>query len=72
MMKFVLGNCILSKSALGFVPGNRTSDTHIIISDLVNKMCQNEGSKILSCFVDFKKAFESVPQGLILKKLLKY
>jgi hypothetical protein len=72
MMQFVLGNSILSKSALGFVPGNRTSDAHIIINNLVNKMCHSEGSKIFSCFVDFKKAFDSVPRDLLLKKLLKH
>ena len=72
MMEFVLGNNILSKSALGFVPGNRTSDAHIIINNLVNKICHKEGSKIFSCFVDFKKAFDSVPRDLLLKKLLKH
>ena len=72
MMEFVIGNNILSKSALGFVPGNRTSDAHIIINNLVNKICYNEGSKIFSCFVDFKKVFDSVPRDLLLKKLQKY
>ena len=72
MMEFVLGNSILSNSALGFVPGNRTSDAHIVINNLVNKICHKDGAKIFSCFVDFKKAFDSVPRDLLLKKLLKY
>ena len=63
---------ILSKSQLGFVPGNRTSDAHIIIHNLVKKVCHNHNSKIYSCFVDFKKAFDSIPRDTLLKKLLNY
>ena len=68
---FATDNSLLTKSALGFVAGNRTSDAHIIIHNLVNKVCHQEGNHIYSCFVDFKKAFDSVPRDLLLKKLLK-
>ena len=58
LMVFVLENNILGCNQLGFVPGNRTSDAHIIINNLVNKMCHKNGRKIFSCFVDFRKAFD--------------
>ena len=72
LMEFVLGRDVLTPSALGFVPGNRTSDAHIIINNLVNKVCHKEGKKLFSCFVDFRKAFDLVPRDILLKKLLKY
>ena len=70
LMKFVLDRGILSPNQLGFVPGNRTSDAHVIINNLINKTCHKYGGKLFSCFVDFKKAFDSVPRDLLLNKLL--
>ena len=67
---YAVEHSLLTKSALGFVAGNRCSDAHIIIHNLVKKFCHGDGSKIYSCFVDFKKAFDSVPRDLLLNKLL--
>ena len=72
LMGYVLGKDVLTVSALGFVPGNRTSDAHIIINNLINKICHKQNAKLFSCFVDFKKAFDSVPRDILLNKLLKY
>ena len=60
---------LLAHNQLGFVPGNRTSDAHIIINNLVKKICHENNSRIYSCFVDFKKEFDSVPRDILLKKL---
>ena len=37
LLKFSIENKILSPNKLGFVPGNRTSDAHIIIHNLIRK-----------------------------------
>ena len=65
-------NKILSEKQLGFVTGNRTSDAHIIINNLVRKYCHKNGSKIYSCFVDFSKAFDTIPRDILLTKLRNY
>ena len=66
---FCLENKILTPSQLGFVGGNRTSDPHIILNSLVHKYCHQGKKKLFGCFVDFSKAFDSVPRDLLLEKL---
>ena len=61
---------LLTPSQLGFVAGNRCSDAHIIIYNLIREKCHEQNSKIFSCFVDFRKAFDSVPRDVLLRKIL--
>ena len=70
LIKYVAEKDILGLNQLGFVLGNRTSDAHLIINTIVGKFCHKKNSKIFSCFVDFRKAFDSVPRDVLLKKLL--
>ena len=72
LIKFVKDNNLLTPSQLGFVLANRTSDAHLIIYNLVQENCHKKGDKIYSCFVDFKKAFDSIPRDVLLKKLLNF
>ena len=72
LIEFVKEKKLLSPSQLGFVTGNRCSDAHIIIYNLIKKKCHSQNSRIYSCFVDFKKAFDSVPRDLLLKKILDF
>ena len=67
---FCLSKGLISSSELGFVQGNRTSDPHIILHNLINKYCHKQkGKHLFGCFVDFSKAFDSVPRNLLIKKL---
>ena len=70
-MKFVIDRNILAASQLGFISGNRTSDNHIIIN-LVREYCHKKNLKIFSWFVEFAKAFDTVPRDILLKKLLSH
>jgi hypothetical protein len=70
LLAFCLKNGILSPSQLGFLAGNRTSDAHIILHNLINEYCHKRNSKIYGCFVDFSKAFDSIPRDRMFKKLL--
>ena len=57
---------------LGFLPGNRTSDAHFIIHNLIQKVCHKSNSRIYSCFIDFSQAFDTIPRDELLNKLLGY
>ena len=70
LMNFCLNNNVLSPSQLGFRAGNRTSDAHIILHNLINEYCQKRKSRIYGCFVDFSKAFDSIPRDKMFQKLL--
>ena len=66
---FAMERDILSTNQLGFVQMNRTSDPHIILNNIVQKYCHVRRKKVYGCFVDFSKAFDSVPRDILLKKI---
>ena len=70
LLQFTVDNNVVSQTQLGFRKGNRTSDAHIVIRNLVDKYCHKNGKKIYSCFIDLSKAFDTVPRDLLLNKLL--
>ena len=70
LMDFCLKQNVLSPSQLGFLAGNRTSDAHIILHNLINEYCHKRKSRIYGCFVDFSKAFDSIPRDKMFQKLL--
>ena len=72
LWSFCKNRSILSEEQLGFIPGNRTSDAHFIIHNLVQEHCHKKGEKLYSCFVDFSKAFDSIPRDHLFQKLLSY
>ena len=72
LTEFCLHKGILSPSQLGFVKGNRTSDPHIILNNILQKYCHRSKKKLFGCFVDFSKAFDTVPRDILLEKLKKH
>ena len=69
--KFVENYTILPVNQIGFRKKARTSDHMFILKTLIEKYVTNRNSKPLYlCFVDLKKAYDSVwHQGLMLKLL---
>ena len=51
---------ILHNSQIGFLPKNRTADDVLTLRTLIDKYVYHQNEKIYACFVDFRKAFDSV------------
>ena len=51
--------------------GSRTSDHLLIIRFLIDKYARKKGGKLFTCFVDLRKAFDTVPRIKLFHSLLK-
>ena len=69
LTKYVHENNLINKEQIGFKADNRTSDHILTIKSLVNKYVTDEKKgKLYTCFIDFRKAFDTVwHQGLFQK-----
>ena len=66
--KFLDENKLINKSQIGFTKNARTQDHMFVLKTLIDKYTHKSGDKLYACFVDFKKAFDSVIHpGLKLK-----
>ena len=72
LTNFIIDKGILSRAQLGFRSGCRTADALLILYNLIEQYCHKKGEFIYGCFVDFKKAFDSIPRHTLFKKLLFY
>ena len=72
LVKYALENKIFSNEQLGFIPGNLTSDALIMLHNIVNYHRNKNKKPVYTCFVDFGKAFDSVPKHKIFEKLIKH
>ena len=69
LTKFCIEKGVLSDTQLGFMKGNRCSDAHVLIHNLIDKYCHKYNKKMYSCFIDLSKAFDTVPRDILLRKL---
>ena len=61
-------NGLINKNQIGFQKDCRTSDHILTLKTLVKKYVANGKEKLYVCFIDFKKAFDSVwHKGLFYK-----
>ncbi|NQZ52225.1 MAG: reverse transcriptase family protein [Moritella sp.] len=71
IQKFRILNCPDLPSQLGFTHKAQTSDHILTLKTLIDKYTAKKGSKLYACFVDFRKAFDSVARHALLYKLAK-
>jgi hypothetical protein len=60
----------INPSQFGFRKNSRTSDSIFIVKSLTNKYANTNKQKIFGCFIDLKKAFDSVWRLGLLYKIL--
>lgn len=64
-------NKMLHYSQIGILPENRTADHVFTLRTLIDKYVHYHKEKVFACFVDFRKAFDSVWHEGLFYKLLK-
>ena len=62
---------IINKNQIGFVKNHRTSDHLLTLKAVVNKYVTQGKNKLFACFIDFKKAFDSVWHKYIFESIEK-
>ena len=68
--KYLSENNLINNCQIGISKASRTSDHMFVVKCIIDHYFA-KGSKIYSCFVDFKKAFDSVLHTAILIKLVR-
>ena len=66
---FLEDNKIIDNVQIGFTRSARTSDHMFVMKSLIDQCINANGGKLYSCFVDFRKAFDSVIHPGLLVKL---
>ena len=69
--KYLCSRNIICPEQIGFSKGKRTTDHMFVLKILVDKYTQLGQKKLFSCFIDFKKAFDTVQHYGLLYKLRK-
>lgn len=73
LLKYSLNNNIIHRSKIRFLPNHRTSDHIFSLKILIEKhVTHTPKGELFSCFVYFKKAFDSIRHRGLLYKLLQY
>ena len=73
LLNFTQKNNILHNSQIGFMPNFRTSDHIFTLRTLIDQHVINKKKgRIYACFIDFKKAFDSIWHDGLLLRLLQY
>ena len=62
-------NNLINIGQIGFKKGCRTSDHLLTLKSIINKYVYDKRTKLYTCFVDFKKAFDSIWQKALFHKL---
>ena len=68
---FAKDNQLIDNTQIGFKKGSRTVDHKFILTTLIDKYVKKLKSPLYVCFVDFKKAYDSVWRQALLYKLLR-
>ena len=63
--------CLVPKEQLGFSKGAQTNDHVLTLKTTIDKYTKKQRVKLYGCFVDLRKAFDTVSRDLLLHKIAK-
>ena len=72
LLEFLEEKKLLHPSQIGFLKDNRTADHVFTLRTLIEKCSHHHNQKVYACFVDFKKAFDSVWHEGLFYRILSY
>jgi hypothetical protein len=71
LKKYILKNELIRNEQIGFKAGCRTSDHIFKLKTIIIDKYLNKSKKVYACFIDFRKAFDSVIHSALFLKLLR-
>ena len=60
---------LISPQQIGFMKGKSTADHIFLLHTIVEKVVKKNRHKLFAVFIDFKKAYDTVNRGLLMKRL---
>ena len=69
--KYCTEKNIICKEQIGFCKGKRTSDHIFALKTLIDKYCKQGSKRLYTCFIDFRRAFDTVRHEELFYKLRK-
>ena len=69
VIRYLVKNNLLSECQIGFIKGCRTADHIFVLRTLIEKYIKRNKQQLFICFVDLKKAFDTVWHTGLLHKL---
>ena len=71
LTKYAKDNNMINKAQIGFTENNRCPDHILTMKSLSNKyVTDTKGGKLYTCFIDFRKAFDTVWHEGVFQKLI--
>ena len=68
---FLQDNSLINPVQIGFTKKARTDDHMFVLRTLIEKYTKDKSGKLFACFIDFRKAFDTVIHDIMLYKLIK-
>ena len=68
---FLKDNALINPVQIGFTKKARTADHMFVLRTLIEKYTKDKCGKLFACFIDFRKAFDTVIHDIMLYKILK-
>ena len=69
LKEYLTENNVISKTQIGFQKKAKTTDHIFVLRMLIEKYTKQNKAKLFTCFIDFKKAFDSVLHQTLFLKL---